>query len=300
VLHAGQRSAGSHIGLGTWNPPARQRQPRVGAAGCAAQLHAASPGACPYQWPAVQGSPPRRAAQTLGASPARGGARSCRSCTRRASPTTGRTSWRAARSTATTRRPRSSTTCRRGCAALPYPTLPHPMKRSTATITEGPRSSSTCRRGRPPAQARPQADGQIAGAVPVWARRPPLRWPSSALSKPGALQSRSRAGASPGASRAAAGAPASRLSGPGGRAAARRRAEGGAEPARPPQVVRTTIEPAHRPRDNSYDAYEYTAHSHTYNSYEIPSAKARALPTLAARLASAALAISSPRCINWL
>jgi len=73
---------------------------------------------------------------------------------------------------------------------------------------------------------------------------------------------------------------------------------GGAEPARPPQVVRTTIEPAHRPRDNSYDAYEYTAHSHTYNSYEIPSAKARALPVLAARLASAALAISRPRCIH--
>ncbi|KAK9832652.1 hypothetical protein WJX81_007592 [Elliptochloris bilobata] len=39
------------------------------------------------------------------------------------------------------------------------------------------------------------------------------------------------------------------------------------------QVVRTTIEPAHRPRENSYDAYEYTAHSHTYNSFEIPSAK---------------------------
>jgi len=69
-------------------------------------------------------------------------------------------------------------------------------------------------------------------------------------------------------------------------------------PPRPPQVVRTTIEPAHRPRDNSYDAYEYTAHSHTYNSYEIPSAKARALPVLAARLASAALAISRPRCIH--
>jgi len=80
--------------------------------------------------------------------------------------------------------------------------------------------------------------------------------------------------------------------------AARRRVGGGAEPARPPQVVRTTIEPAHRPRDNSYDAYEYTAHSHTYNSYEIPSAKARALPVLAARLASAALAISRPRCIH--
>ena len=41
------------------------------------------------------------------------------------------------------------------------------------------------------------------------------------------------------------------------------------------QVVRTTIAPAHRPHDNSYDAYEYTAHSHTYNSFEIPSAKAR-------------------------
>jgi len=82
------------------------------------------------------------------------------------------------------------------------------------------------------------------------------------------------------------------------RAAARRCVEGGAEPARPPQVVRTTIEPAHRPRDNSYDAYEYTGHSHTYNSYEIPSAKARALPILAARLALAALAISRPRCIH--
>ena len=31
--------------------------------------------------------------------------------------------------------------------------------------------------------------------------------------------------------------------------------------------------PAHRPKDNSYDAYEYTAHSHTYNSFDIPSAK---------------------------
>lgn len=50
------------------------------------------------------------------------------------------------------------------------------------------------------------------------------------------------------------------------------------------QVVRTTIEPAYRPRDNSYDAYEYTAHSHTYNSYEIPSAKARARPGRTERL----------------
>ena len=39
------------------------------------------------------------------------------------------------------------------------------------------------------------------------------------------------------------------------------------------QVVLTTIEPASGSREQSFDAYEYTTHSHTYNTDEIPSAK---------------------------
>jgi len=42
--------------------------------------------------------------------------------------------------------------------------------------------------------------------------------------------------------------------------------------------MRTTVEPARHRRETSYDAYEYTAHSHTYNSFDIPSAKARRSP----------------------
>ena len=44
------------------------------------------------------------------------------------------------------------------------------------------------------------------------------------------------------------------------------------------QIMRTTVEPARHRRETSYDAYEYTAHSHTYNSFDIPSAKARCSP----------------------
>ena len=40
------------------------------------------------------------------------------------------------------------------------------------------------------------------------------------------------------------------------------------------QIMLTTIEPARHRRDTSYDAYEYTVHSHTYNMHDIPSAKA--------------------------
>ena len=43
------------------------------------------------------------------------------------------------------------------------------------------------------------------------------------------------------------------------------------------QIMLTTVEPAHHRRDSTYDAYEYTAHSHTYNTFEIPSAKAHTL-----------------------
>lgn len=39
------------------------------------------------------------------------------------------------------------------------------------------------------------------------------------------------------------------------------------------QVVLTTIEPRHSRHAGTYDAYEYTAHSHTYQSDSIPSAK---------------------------
>ncbi|CAL5224040.1 g6662 [Coccomyxa viridis] len=39
------------------------------------------------------------------------------------------------------------------------------------------------------------------------------------------------------------------------------------------QVVLTTIEPSKTRQDLSYDAYEYTVHSHTYDTAEIPSAK---------------------------
>ena len=42
--------------------------------------------------------------------------------------------------------------------------------------------------------------------------------------------------------------------------------------------------PAHRPKDNSYDAYEYTAHSHTYNAWDIPSAKVSLGPMQEQRL----------------
>ncbi|KXZ55092.1 hypothetical protein GPECTOR_3g247 [Gonium pectorale] len=39
------------------------------------------------------------------------------------------------------------------------------------------------------------------------------------------------------------------------------------------QVVLTTIEPRHNRRTGAYDAYEYTVHSHTYQSDAIPSAR---------------------------
>eukprot|EP00878_Enallax_costatus_P014548 GHUV01015219.1.p1 GENE.GHUV01015219.1~~GHUV01015219.1.p1 ORF type:complete len:378 (+),score=57.58 GHUV01015219.1:239-1372(+) len=39
------------------------------------------------------------------------------------------------------------------------------------------------------------------------------------------------------------------------------------------QVVRTTVQPLHGGRANSYDAYEYVAHSHTYISDQQPTAK---------------------------
>lgn len=39
------------------------------------------------------------------------------------------------------------------------------------------------------------------------------------------------------------------------------------------QVVLTTIEPGKGRGDQAIDAYEYTVHSHTYNTDEIPSAK---------------------------
>lgn len=39
------------------------------------------------------------------------------------------------------------------------------------------------------------------------------------------------------------------------------------------QVVLTTIEPGKGKGDQAIDAYEYTVHSHTYNTDEIPSAK---------------------------
>ncbi len=40
-----------------------------------------------------------------------------------------------------------------------------------------------------------------------------------------------------------------------------------------PQVVLTTIEPRHSRHAGTYDAYEYTAHSHTYQADSIPAAK---------------------------
>jgi hypothetical protein len=40
-----------------------------------------------------------------------------------------------------------------------------------------------------------------------------------------------------------------------------------------PQVVTTTIEPKRHTRGSAYDAYEYTAHSHTYMSDATPTAK---------------------------
>ncbi|GFR46085.1 hypothetical protein Agub_g7570 [Astrephomene gubernaculifera] len=39
------------------------------------------------------------------------------------------------------------------------------------------------------------------------------------------------------------------------------------------QIVRTTIEPAHSRHAGSYDAYEYTAHSHTFQSDDLPSVR---------------------------
>lgn len=39
------------------------------------------------------------------------------------------------------------------------------------------------------------------------------------------------------------------------------------------QVVLTTIMPLKRPRDNKFDAYEYTAQSHTFSGEGIPAAK---------------------------
>lgn len=38
-------------------------------------------------------------------------------------------------------------------------------------------------------------------------------------------------------------------------------------------MVLTTIEPVSGRGEQSFDAYEYTVHSHTYNTDEIPSAK---------------------------
>ena len=37
------------------------------------------------------------------------------------------------------------------------------------------------------------------------------------------------------------------------------------------QIVLTTVEPNAAHRGSSYDAYEYTAHSHTYTTDDIPS-----------------------------
>ena len=42
---------------------------------------------------------------------------------------------------------------------------------------------------------------------------------------------------------------------------------------RPLQVVLTTIEPQDGHKNNAYDAYEYTAHSHTFVSDDVPSCK---------------------------
>lgn len=39
------------------------------------------------------------------------------------------------------------------------------------------------------------------------------------------------------------------------------------------QVVMTTVEPRHRPAAGLFDAYEYTIHSHTYETDAIPAAK---------------------------
>ena len=39
------------------------------------------------------------------------------------------------------------------------------------------------------------------------------------------------------------------------------------------QVVLTTIMPLKRPKDNKFDAYEYTAQSHTFSGEGIPAAK---------------------------
>ncbi len=38
-------------------------------------------------------------------------------------------------------------------------------------------------------------------------------------------------------------------------------------------MVLTTIEPRHSRHTGNYDAYEYTAHSHSYQSDSIPSAR---------------------------
>ena len=43
--------------------------------------------------------------------------------------------------------------------------------------------------------------------------------------------------------------------------------------ATPLQIVTTTIEPKLHSRGSLYDAYEYTAHSHTYMSDSTPAAK---------------------------
>ena len=39
------------------------------------------------------------------------------------------------------------------------------------------------------------------------------------------------------------------------------------------QVVLTTIEPLRHSKETSFNAYEYTVHSHTFNTEDIPSAK---------------------------
>lgn len=39
------------------------------------------------------------------------------------------------------------------------------------------------------------------------------------------------------------------------------------------QVVLTSVEPSRKNHDASFDAYEYTVHSHVYNSDDVPAAK---------------------------
>lgn len=39
------------------------------------------------------------------------------------------------------------------------------------------------------------------------------------------------------------------------------------------QVVLTSVEPSRKDHEASFDAYEYTVHSHLYNSDDVPTAK---------------------------